>query len=124
MAWMLSVLYTPHTPKIYWVAVASVLLCGALAFLLLLWLSRGAVWLVSRFDYRWISAATLMVLIIIVLALTSWEGLLIAVVGSAIGLLPVLWGSRRVNCMGVLLLPLTLRMAGLGTMVAGWLGLI
>ena len=56
-----------------------------------------------------------------VLALTGWGGLLIAVVATGIGLMPVMWGTRRVNCMGVLLVPLTLNLAGLGTTVAGWL---
>jgi TctA family transporter len=60
----------------------------------------------------------------VVFAMTGWGGLLISVVATAIGLLPVMWGARRMNCMGVLLLPLTLQMAGLGTTVAGWLGLI
>ncbi len=124
MAWMLSVLYAAHTPETYWLAVGAMLLCGALAFLLLLGLSRGAIWLVGRFDYRWISAATLALLVGVVLGLTGRGGLLIAAAATAIGLIPVLWGSRRMNCMGVLLLPLTLNMAGLGTTVAGWLGLI
>jgi hypothetical protein len=44
--------------------------------------------------------------------------LLIATVATGIGLIPVLWGSRRMNCMGVLLL------AGVGSRVAGWLGLV
>lgn len=124
MAWMLSVLYTPHTPQTYWVAVGAMLLSGALAFLMLLTLSRAAIWLVSRVDYRWVSAATLALLVGIVLALTGPGGLLIAAVATGIGLIPVMWGSRRMNCMGVLLLPLTLNMAGLGTTVAGWLGLV
>jgi putative membrane protein len=124
MAWMLSVIYTPRAPQIYWVAIAAMLLSGGLAFLMLLWLSRGVIRLVTHFDYRWISAATLAILAGLVLALTGWGGLLIAFVAMGIGLLPVMWGSRRMNCMGVLLLPLTLRMAGLGTPVAGWLGLI
>jgi putative membrane protein len=124
MAWMLGVIYTPYTPETYWLAMATVLICGALAFLMLLWLSRGAIWLVTRVDYRWISVGTLVLLAGIVLALTGWEGLVIAVVATGIGLLPVMWGSRRMNCMGVLLLPLTLNLAGLGPTVAGWLGLV
>jgi putative membrane protein len=124
MAWMLSVFYAPRTPAIYWVAVAAMLVSGALAFLLLLLLSRAAVRLVTRFDYRWISLATLALLIAIVLLLTGWGGLLIATVAVGIGLVPAMWGARRMNCMGVLLLPLTLNLAGLGTTVAGWLGLI
>lgn len=124
MAWMLSTLYTPHTPQTYWVVIAAVLLCGTLAFLMLLWLSRVAIRIVTHFDYRWISAATLALLAGIVLALTGWGGLLIAIVATGIGLLPVMWGARRMNCMGVLLLPMTLNMAGLGPTVAGWLGLV
>jgi putative membrane protein len=124
MAWMLSILYTPYTPETYWVAVAAILLSGALAFVMLLWLSRLAIRLVSAVDYRWISAATLALLVGVVLALTGPGGLLIATVATGIGLLLVMWGSRRMNCMGVLLLPLTLNMAGLGTTVAAWLGLI
>jgi putative membrane protein len=124
MAAMLSTLYTAYTPRTYWTAIAAALICGAVAFALLLWLSRAAIWLVGRFDYRWISAATLVVLVGTVVAMTGWGGLLIAAVATAIGLLPVMWGARRMNCMGVLLIPLTLQMAGLGTLVAGWLGLI
>jgi putative membrane protein len=124
MASMLSVLYTPHTPEIYWVAIGATLLSGALAFVLLLWLSRGAIWLVSRVETRWISAGTLAVLVGVVLGFTGWGGLLVAVAATGIGLLPVLWGSRRMNCMGVLLVPLTLSLVGLGPVVAGWLGLV
>jgi putative membrane protein len=124
MAWMLSVLYTPHRPALYWVAIAATLLSGVLAFQLLLWLSRGAGWLVSRVHYGWISAGTLVLLIGLVWGLTGWGGLIVALVATGIGLLPVTWGSRRMNCMGVLLLPLALNMAGLGTTVAGWLRLI
>jgi putative membrane protein len=124
MAWMLSVLYTPQRPALYWVAGAALLASGALAFGLLLALSRLAARLVSRVDYRYISAGTLVLLIGIVLALTGWGGLLIALVATGIGLLPILWGARRMNCMGVLLVPLTLQMAGLGPAAAGLLGLI
>jgi putative membrane protein len=124
MAWMLSVVYAPRTPAIFWVAVAAMLVSGALAFLLLLVLGRVAIALVSRFDYRWISAATLTALVGMVLLMTGWGGLLVAAVATAIGLMPVMWGARRMNCMGVLLLPLTLNLAGLGAPVASWLGLV
>jgi putative membrane protein len=124
MAWMLSVLYSPRTPTIYWVTIAAMLISGGLAFLMLLWLSRGAIRLVTRIDYRWISAATLLVLVALVLLLTGWGGLLIALAAMGIGLMPVMWGARRMNCMGVLLVPLVLSLAGYGTTVAGWLGLI
>ena len=124
VAGMLSILYRPHGPVTYWTAMGVTLICGALAFGLLLWLSRLSSRLVSVMDYRWVSAGTLALLVGGVLVLSGWGGLLIAATATAIGLIPVLWGSRRMNCMGVLLLPLTIQMAGLGPKVAGWLGLI
>ncbi len=62
-------------------------------------------------------------LLAIVVGMTGWGGLLICAVATGIGLIPVLWGSRRMNCMGVLLLPIGLNMIGVGSTVAGWLGL-
>lgn len=123
MAGMLSAFYTPYTPTVYWGAIAAMLLAGSMAFILLLWLSRVSAWLVTRVDYRWISALTLMLLVGFVLAFTGWEGLLVAMIATGIGLVPVLWGSRRMNCMGVLLLPLIGQWTGLSPWVAGWFGL-
>jgi len=124
MAWMLTPRYTPYTPHEYWLAVAATALCGALAFVLLLWLSRAALALIGRVDYHLISWATLVVLIALVAAVTGWAGLLIMLAATGIGLIPVLFHSRRMNCMGVLLVPILLNMAGVGSTVAGWLGLV
>jgi putative membrane protein len=123
MAWMLSGLYTPYTPATFFRASAAVVLCGVISFFMLLPLTRLAVRLVERVDYVCISIVTLMVLMVMVAVVTGPAGLLVAGVATGIGLIPVLWGSRRMNCMGVLLLPIILNMAGKGGTVAGWLGL-
>jgi putative membrane protein len=44
-------------------------------------------------------------------------------VSTGIGLIPVLFHSRRSHCMGVLLIPVALDMAGYGATIARWLGL-
>jgi len=123
MAWMLSSLWSSYTPQTYYLAVAAVVLTGVLSFFLLLLMTRLAIKLVARVHYRWISLGTLALLLIIVVGMTGWGGLLICAVATGIGLIPVLWGSRRMNCMGVLLLPIALNMVGVGGAVAGWLGL-
>jgi putative membrane protein len=97
---------------------------GAASFLLLLWFSRAAIALIGRVDYQRLSAATLVLLVTLMLALTGWGGLLVALAATGIGLIPVAFGCRKVNCMGVLLLPITLNMAGVGVGIAHWLGLI
>jgi putative membrane protein len=141
MAWMVSTLWRPYTPHEYYLAVAAVVLTGVLSFFLLLGLTRLAIRLVARVHYRWISLGTLILLLLIVAAVPAageWigggtpasalraglGGLLICGVATGIGLVPVLWGSRRMNCMGVLLLPIGLNMVGAGATVARWLGLI
>ena len=124
MAWMLGSLWSAYTPQTYYLAAAAVVLTGVLSFFLLLVMARVAIKLVSAVDYRWISIGTLVVIVGIVGGVTGWAGLLICLVATGIGLIPVLWGSRRMNCMGVLLLPIALNMAGVGDMVAGWLGLL
>ena len=121
---MLSTVYMPNSPRVYFTAIAAVAIAGAVAFLLLFPLTRLTIKLLERVPYQLISAITLAILVALVAAFTGWGGLLVALVATGIGLIPVVWGSRRMNCMGVLLLPITLNMAGLGPAVAAWLGLV
>ncbi|HLF25638.1 MAG TPA: tripartite tricarboxylate transporter permease [Anaerolineae bacterium] len=124
MAAMLSTIYTPATPLLYFTAVAAIAVSGAVSFLLLIALSRLAIRVVERVHYRVINAATLAILVTLVAALTGPGGLLIMLAATGIGLIPTLFGSRRMNCLGVLLLPITLNLLGLGPSVARLLGLI
>ncbi|MGD2148331.1 MAG: tripartite tricarboxylate transporter permease [Anaerolineae bacterium] len=131
MAWMIGSVWgagdfvhlgTPRTT--YYTAAAAVVFSGVLSFFVLLLISRIALRLVVAVPYRLISAATLVLLLVIVVGVTSWGGLLICAAATGIGLIPVMWGSRRTNCMGVLLLPIALNMSGVAGTVAGWLGLL
>jgi putative membrane protein len=124
MAWMLSSLWSSHTPQTYYLAVAAMVLTGVVSFFTLLLMARLAIRLIATVHYRWISLGTLAVLLAIVVGMTGLGGLLICAVATGIGLIPVLWVSRRVNCMGVLLLPIALNMVGIGSVVAGWMGLV
>ncbi len=121
---MLGTLYSGQTPQLYLMAVAAVVLSGGLAFFLSLALTRVIIALLAHVSYRWISLGTLGVLAAIVVGMTGPGGLLVCAVATGIGLIPMLWGSRRMNCMGVLLLPIALNMASVGDVIAGWLGLL
>ncbi len=124
MAWMVSTQYSTYTPDRYYWATAAVLAAGVLAFFLSLGLTRLVIKLTARVNYRIISFVTLGILLIVVVAMTGLGGLAICAVATGIGLIPVLWGSRRMNAMGVLLLPIALNMAGAGDAVARLLGLL
>jgi putative membrane protein len=124
MASMIGARWQPHGPESYWTAVGLVVTSGALAFGLLLLLSRAAAAIAGRVDARTIGVATLFILVALVVVLTGTRGLLVLLPATGIGLIPVAWGARRTNCLGVILVPLTLQMAGLGPAAARALGLI
>lgn len=146
MAWMLSTLWQSYTPQSYYLAVAAVLLSGVLSYFLLLALTRGVVRVMGSIRYRSLSIVVLVVLIVVVMVVpalgeyiggrsagpvpagnilqATLGGLAICAVATGIGLIPVLWGARRMNAMGLLLLPIALNMSGAGATVAGWMGLV
>ena len=121
---MVSPLFSVHTIQEYWLALATMVFAGGIAFILLHFLSKWFAKIVHQVNYRLISEITLVILLLVVFGMTRWMGLLIMTVSTAIGLLPVLFGSRRLNCLGVLLVPISLNMAGIGPKVAHWLGIV
>ncbi len=124
MAWMISSIYVPYGWRTYWLAVAAVALCGALAFVVLVAMARFAARLANAWHPKWLAGGALCLVIALTTALTGWGGLLVMGVATTIGLIPVLVGGRRINGLGVLLVPVTLNVIGIGPAVAAWLGLL
>ncbi|MFZ1792530.1 MAG: hypothetical protein WAU96_03835, partial [Anaerolineae bacterium] len=124
MAWMLSSGYMPYGWRMYLLAISGVALCGALAFVLLMAFSRGAAAIANKTNPRIAAALALVMALAITMAFTGLPGLAVAAVATLVGLIPVLVGGRRMNCLGVLLLPITLNVIGVGPDVARVLGLV
>lgn len=122
-AWMMKTLYVPTTYSDYYLALGSIAIASAVAYLMMSPLARMVLWFIDRFNYRHVSTFALVIIIVMVLAVTGWVGMFIAVVSTGIGLLPVLFGSRRLNCLGILLLPMACNMAGFGEVITRWLRL-
>jgi len=59
-----------------------------------------------RLPYRKMLIGIAIFLALLVLLFTGALGLLVLLVGTCIGLIPIYFGVRRSNCMGVLLLPI------------------
>lgn len=123
-AWIVKGLYTPRTWGDYYLVLGSIALSGAVSFLLMSQLTKWTLRLMDKVDYRYISIGSLCTISTLVFAVTGWVGLFIAIVSTGIGLIPVLFGSRRLNCLGVLLLPIACNMSGLGEPVAFFFGLL
>jgi putative membrane protein len=123
-AWLMQGLYTPRTQHDFLLVLASIAISGAVAFLMMPFCTRLVIRLIERINYRAVSILSLAVILAMVLGITGWRGLAVMLVGTGIGLLPVLFGSRRLNCLGVLLLPMACNMSGFGQNIAQFLGLI
>ena len=122
-AWMVKTLYVPAGLSDYYLVLGSIAVAAGVSYLLMEPLTRLTVRFVSKFNYRHVSTVALAVIVLMVLLMTGWIGLFIAAVGTGIGLLPVLFGSRRLNCLGILLLPIACNMSGFGSRIADFLGL-
>ncbi len=123
MAAMIGSAYVPYGWHNYWLAVAAVGVCGALAFAFLGLVVQLASRHVHRLRVQWVAAASLIIVCGLVALFTGLAGLAVTAVATGIGLIPLVVGGRRLNCLGVLLVPVTLNVTGLGPAVASWLGL-
>jgi putative membrane protein len=123
MAAMIGSAFVPYGWHSYWLAVAAVGLCGALAFAFLWMATRLASRFAHRIRAQWVAAASLVIVCGLVVFFTGVAGIVVMLVATGIGLIPLMVGGRRLNCLGILLVPVTLNVIGLGSVVAGWLGL-
>ena len=122
-AWMVKALYTPMGVADYFLVLGSIAIAAGLSYLMMEPLTKLTLKFVDRFNYRHVSTFALAIIAVMVYAVTGWVGMFIATVATGIGLLPVLFGSRRLNCLGILLLPIACNMSGFGETITGWLGL-
>jgi len=123
LANMMRTMFVPRGAADYYMILGAVAISGALAFFLLGVLSRATIWLITRIDYRYASIAALLFMVGIVFGITGLQGLFLMTVATGIGMIPVIFHSRRSNCMGVLLIPVALDMAGYGPAIAQFMGL-
>ena len=123
-AWLMKALYSPHSYRDHFMVLAATAFAGTVSFLLVGPLARATLFLTRTCGYRNISRAAFIMIVGFVAAITGWMGLAVMTISAGIGLLPLLLGSRRMNCLGVILLPMACNMSGVGATVAQWLGLM
>jgi putative membrane protein len=123
-AWIISGIITPYGYYEYFLALAAIAIAGSGALLMVTPLTRLTLSAIARVGYRAISLLAFVTIIALVGGITGWQGLAVMTIATGIGLLPVLFGSRRMNCLGVILLPMACNMSGIGPTIANWLGLL
>lgn len=101
----------------------SVLFSGAVAFLAALPLAGRLFAVLHRFGSAKTGMFSLVVIVLYVSLFAGLGGLLVTLLFTALGLFPVFSGCRRLNALGVIMLPVALQLSGLKPVVLQWLGL-
>ena len=86
----------------------ALILGGTLSYFLTLSVGKIFARHFANVPYQLIIGLTIAMVVILVFLFTGILGILILVVATFIGLLPVHWGVRRSHCMGILLIPIIL----------------
>ncbi len=123
-AMMTKGLYIPRTHHDYYMILAAIALGGAISFLIMSPLTKLTIRFIEKVNYRNASTLALVIILALVVGITGLGGVAVMAVATGIGLIPVLFGSRRLNCLGIILLPIACNMSGFGQNIAAWLHLI
>lgn len=118
----ISLFFVPETAEQYFLISGIIAIAGAATLLFLPRYCRFCARITEKIDYRWISLGGMILLIAMVGYVTSWQGLVLMGVATVIGLMPNFWHTRRIPLLAVLLVPVCLNMAGVGSKVAGFFG--
>ena len=124
LACIINPVTTVLTIKEYFMFVGLMLFAAGVSFLLLMPFTKLCIKLVEKIPFQWISIVALLIVVPAVGLFTGFGGLFIMLVATGLGLIPVLFQARRMNLMGVLLLPVCLNMAGYGNVILKFLGLL
>lgn len=118
----ISLFFVPETPEQFYLISGVIALTGAVSFLLIGWFSKVCAGLSQKVPYKWFSIFGCAILIAMTVWITSWQGLVLLIEATALGLVPNLWHSRRLNLLAVLMVPVSLNMSGAGPAVARFFG--
>ena len=88
--------------------IGAALLAGGIAVFLVLYLARIFARLIGKVNYSILCFCVILLVTLLVLYFSSWLGLLILIVSTAIGLIPNIVDVKRSHSMGCLMLPVIL----------------
>ncbi len=122
-ALMISTVYSGHSHEDFYLALGSIAVSSAVSLLLVAPLALFTLRVLQRTGLRLLSVFSLIVAVCVVFFAAGTGGIGVMCVALGIGLLPPLFGSRRMNCLGIILLPVACMMSGIGDDIAALLRL-
>jgi putative membrane protein len=121
---IMNAFHSPFSHSEFLYAAGCVAVAAAVSLSMVMPLTRMILWLVAKAGMRMLSLISLCVVVGLVFLLARLAGIGVMLTALGIGLVPVLFGSRRMNCLGIILLPIASMMSGIGDDIARLLGLI
>lgn len=97
----------------------AVVLSSGIAYALTLWFGKALSSIHQKIEYSQISKGIILFLIILIFIFSGPVGLLVAAVSVAIGLIPPLYGIKRVHMMGCIIFPIILFLTGFDQFLLG-----
>ncbi len=122
-ALMINALCAGYSYEDFYRALGFVAMASAAALLLVAPLAILTLRAMQIAGLRMLSAFSLLAALCVVFVGTGTVGIGIMSVGLGIGLVPPLFGTRRMNCLGIILLPVACMMSGIGDDIAAFLRL-
>ncbi len=113
LAMGINLFFTPQTVQQFYMVDAGIALAGLVSFFIVIYLSRFMASFIPKINPKLLNIVVLGIIIVLVYIMTSWQGLIIMSVATAIGLIPVLFNSRRSHALAVILVPIWLNMSGI-----------
>ena len=110
-----------EVPGLFLLLLFSVIISATVAYLLTLVIGKKFTVIHRKIEYNKLSKVIIGFLVFMILALSGPIGLLIGATSTAIGLVPPLYGVKRVHLMGCIILPIMLFFTGLDEFIFGLL---
>ena len=111
-------------PGDYFVLISAAILSGCISFIILTYLTEFTIKILPYLNLKMMYLATLVMIFVVIYFMGGgWIGLGVMCVTTCIGMIPVFYNCRRSHCMAVLLVPVTLNMAGYGDVIISFLRL-
>lgn len=93
------------------------LIATGIAVIATLFVGKRILWFIEKINYKKLVLSILIFLFVMTFVFTSFLGLLVALIGTAIGLLPQIVGVKKSLAMGCLIFPTILYFSGLSFVV-------
>ncbi len=121
LAMGINLFFTPESVQQFYLVDMGIAIAGIFAFFVVIYASKFLAKRIYKINPKALNLIVLGIVVALVYFMTSWQGLIIMSVATAIGLIPVLFNSRRSHCLAVILVPIWLNMSGIA--LGGFFGL-